>query len=46
MVKGFGNGTVSDFDGISQIEAQSMDALLFSYLGYRTQEMTVNDKLP
>ena len=46
MVRGVGNGTVRDFDGIYQIDAQSMDALLFSYLGYRTQEMTVNDKLP
>ena len=41
IVEGTSRGTTTDFDGNYQIEAQSGDVLLFSYVGYADQQMTV-----
>jgi TonB-linked SusC/RagA family outer membrane protein len=42
LVKGTKNGAVSDFDGNYTIKVKSNDdVLVFSYLGYTTQEITV-----
>ena len=41
MVKGTSKGTVTDFDGKYTIAASSDDTLVFSYLGMKTQEVTV-----
>ncbi len=41
VVKGSTLGTESDFDGNFQLKAKKGDVLTFSYLGYRTVEMTV-----
>lgn len=41
IVKGTSNGTVSDFDGNYSIEAASNDVLVFSYLGFQSQEIPV-----
>ncbi len=42
LVKGTTNGTQTDFDGNYTIEAGSDATLVFSYLGYATQEIAVN----
>ena len=42
LVKGTTNGTQTDFDGNYTIEAGSDATLVFSYLGYSTQEIAVN----
>ena len=34
-------GTTTDFDGNYQIEAQNGQVLVFSYVGYADQQMTV-----
>ncbi|SDE58152.1 SusC/RagA family TonB-linked outer membrane protein [Cellulophaga baltica] len=39
VVKGTTNGTVTDFDGIFEIEASSGAILQFSYIGYSTKEV-------
>jgi len=39
--KGTSNGTISDFDGNYQISASASATLVFSYVGYETQEVTV-----
>ena len=45
LVKGTKNGAVSDFDGNYTIKVNSnQDVLIFSYLGYTTQEITVGSK--
>ncbi|MBO0330438.1 SusC/RagA family TonB-linked outer membrane protein [[Muricauda] lutisoli] len=41
IVKGTVRGTQSDFDGNYAIEANEGDVLVFSYLGQRTQEISV-----
>ena len=41
LVKGTTNGTQTDFDGKYSINAKSGDVLSFSYLGLKTQEVTV-----
>lgn len=41
VVKGTTNGTNTDFEGKYEIKAQVGDVLVFSYLGYKTVEMTV-----
>lgn len=41
IVKGTTNGTQSDFDGYYSISANSGDVLTFSYVGMKTQEVTV-----
>ncbi len=40
--KGTSNGTTSDFDGNFIINAQQSATLVFSYVGYETQEFAVN----
>ncbi|WP_282123133.1 SusC/RagA family TonB-linked outer membrane protein [Algibacter mikhailovii] len=41
LVKGSTTGAVTDFDGNYTINASNGDVLVFSYLGYVTQEITV-----
>ena len=46
IVKGTNNGTTTDFDGYYQINANTNDVLVFSYLGFKTKEVTVlNNKI-
>src|SRR5690606_34330638 len=42
IVKETTKGTITDFDGKYSIEADSGSVLVFSYLGYKTIEVTVN----
>src|SRR5690554_2764832 len=37
-------GTVSDFDGHYELDAQPIDTLQISYLGYKTQELVVGNQ--
>jgi hypothetical protein len=39
MEKGTNNGTVTDFDGNFKIKVKEGAILVFSYIGYQTQEM-------
>ena len=41
LVKGTTTGALTDDQGQYSIEAQPSDVLVFSYIGYRTQEITV-----
>lgn len=41
IVKGTTNGAVTDFDGNFSIDASSEDVLVFSYVGFRSQEIIV-----
>lgn len=41
LVKGTSNGAVTDFDGNYSISAPSNAVLVFSYLGFVTQEITI-----
>ena len=43
LVKGTQNGTMSDFDGNFQIAVNSGQTLVFSYIGYETQELVVTE---
>jgi len=42
LVKGTTNGTQTDFDGNFTINANSDDTLVFSYLGFSSQEVAIN----
>ncbi len=42
LVKGTTNGTITDLDGKYSIEAEEGDVLVFSYISYKTQEVTVS----
>lgn len=42
LVKGTQNGTSADFDGKFTINAKTGDVLLFSYIGFETQSITVS----
>lgn len=42
VVKGTTTGAVSDFDGNYKIDAKQGAILVFSYVGFETQEVTVN----
>lgn len=42
LVKGTSTGAATDFDGNYQINADSGDVLVFSYLGFQTMEVTYN----
>ena len=42
QVKGTNNGTSTDFDGNYKISANQGDVLIFSYLGFKTAEITVS----
>jgi len=45
LVKGTYKGTISDLDGKYNIDAvQSSDILIFKYVGFETQEISVGDK--
>ncbi len=43
-VKGAQGGTITDYDGNFTIDAQSNSTLVFSYVGYQTQEVKVAGK--
>ena len=38
------SGTISDLDGNYQISASASDTLVFSYIGYATQEVFINGR--
>ncbi|WP_203256952.1 SusC/RagA family TonB-linked outer membrane protein [Hyunsoonleella ulvae] len=40
LIKGTATGTSTDFDGNYQIQASNGDVIVFSYLGYKTQEVS------
>jgi iron complex outermembrane receptor protein len=42
LVKGTNTGTTTDFDGNYQISAKTSDVLVFSYVGFSTQEISFN----
>lgn len=42
LVKGTTNGVAADFDGNYEIEAEVGSVLVFSYVGYQTQEIIVD----
>ncbi len=42
VIKGTSTGTTSDFDGNFSISASDGDVLVFSYIGFDTQEVTVS----
>ena len=42
VIKGTSTGTTSDFDGNFSISASNGDVLVFSYVGFDTQEITVS----
>lgn len=44
MVKGTPTGTVTDFDGNYSLEVPSNGTLVFSMIGYKTQEIKVNNR--
>lgn len=44
QVKGTSQGTVSDFDGQYELEVEPDAVLVFSYIGYATQEIEVNNR--
>ncbi len=43
LVQGTDRGTQTDFDGKYSITASKGDILRYSYVGYKTQDVTVND---
>ncbi len=45
VVKGTSTGTSSDFDGNFSISVNQGDVLVFSYVGYSTEEITYNGQL-
>ena len=44
VVKGTATGTTADFDGNYSISANAGDVLVFSYVGYAAQEITVGNQ--
>lgn len=44
MVKGTPTGTVTDFDGNYTLEVPSNSTIIFSMIGYKTQEIKVNNR--
>lgn len=44
MVKGTPTGTVTDFDGNYSLEVPSNSTIVFSMIGYKTQEIKVNSR--
>ncbi len=43
LIKGTENGTITDLNGNFELEANENDILVFSYLGYDNQEITVTN---
>ena len=43
MEKGTSNGTITDFDGNFKIKVNAGATLVFSYIGYNTQELPAQD---
>lgn len=43
LIKGSQRGTVTDLDGVFNIEASSGEILVFSFVGYDSQEITVQN---
>lgn len=43
-IKGTGKGTITDMDGAFTMDANIGDKLVFSYIGYETQELTLKDR--
>jgi len=46
LIKGTTTGTATDFDGNYQITANNGDILVFSYIGYKTLEITYTGQSP
>ena len=44
IVKGTTNGTVTDFDGLYEIEANGNDVIVISYVGFKTMDIAVNNR--
>jgi TonB-linked SusC/RagA family outer membrane protein len=44
LVKGTSNGTVTDFDGKYLLKVKPNDTILFSFVGYKTKEVAVNNR--
>lgn len=44
LIKGTTGGTTTDSDGAFRISASSSDVLIFSFIGYKTQEVAVNNQ--
>ncbi len=44
MVKGTQNGTITDLNGSYKITATNKDVLIFSFLGYKKQEVAVGEQ--
>jgi len=44
LIKGTSKGTITDLKGEFQLEANSKDVLLLTYIGYQSQEVTVGTK--
>ena len=44
IVKGTNTGTVADFDGNYSITTSSNSTLVFSYIGFKTQEIPINNR--
>ena len=45
IIKGTSTGTATDFDGNFSIDVSEGEVLVFSYVGYSTQEITFNGQL-
>lgn len=45
LVKNTARGSISDLDGLYSITATAKDTLVFTYIGYKTQELLIGDKL-
>tara|TARA_B000000460_G_scaffold73256_1_gene50633 strand:+ start:6206 stop:7621 length:1416 start_codon:yes stop_codon:yes gene_type:complete len=43
-IKGTSTGTVTDFDGMYSILAKAQDTILFSFIGFESQEVLVGDR--
>lgn len=44
LIKGTSVGTITDFDGNYSISARDGEVLVFSYIGYKNQEITVTNQ--
>lgn len=44
IIKGTGNGTISNLDGEYQVDVNESDILVFSFIGYNAQEVLVGEQ--